>query len=207
MRVRPRVVTRQPRDDLRSKRVDPYWIGNILERLFSTIFERVGELRTHVLVHRGGDADSAGLRQRFEASGYVDSIPQDVVIVDDDITEIDADAQYDALRVRESGVPPSHRLLQRDGASHRLHRTRELHQNAVAFDPDDPPSMSLDVRRHHVPQYALQTPPRADLVLTSKAAIADHVGKQDCFQSALHALLRHRVPSDSIRRAMVVDRR
>ena len=49
--------------------------------------------------------------------------------------------------------------------------------------------------------------PRADVVLTNKPAIADHVGKQDCCQATLHALLRHRVPCGSIRRAVVVDRR
>jgi hypothetical protein len=51
--------------------------------------------------------------------------------------------------------------------------------------------MSLDAWPNHVPQYTLQTAPRSDLVLTNKPAIADHVGKQDCCQAPLHALLRH----------------
>ena len=102
------------------------------------------------------------------------------------------------MRVREPGVPLSHRLLQRDSASHRLHRTRKFHQNAVAFDPDNAPGMSHDVWPNNVPQHTLQTAPRADLVLTSKPAIADHVGKKDCCQAALHAFLRHRVSSGLI---------
>jgi hypothetical protein len=146
-----------------------------------------------VLVHRSGDADAARLRQRFEAKRYVDSISLHIVVIGDDITEIDANAQFDRRRIRGNSVALCHRLLQRDGASHRLHRTRELHQNAVAFDPNNPPSMRLDMWPNHFAQYILQTPPRADLVLTSKAAIAHHVGKQDCYQSALHALLRHEV--------------
>jgi hypothetical protein len=30
---------------------------------------------------------STGLRQRFEASGYVDSLPVDIVVIGDDVTE------------------------------------------------------------------------------------------------------------------------
>src|SRR5262249_6810230 len=84
-----------------------------------------------------------------------------------------------------------HGLLQRDCAGHCLHGTREFDQNAVALEFGDPPGMSLDVRPNHIPQYALETAPSADLVLTRKPAIADYVGKQDCCQSALYALLRH----------------
>jgi hypothetical protein len=129
----------------------------------------------------------------------------DIVDSGDNVTEINADAQFNAMRVQDIGIPLSHRLLQRDGTSHRLNRTREFHQNAVAFDPYNPPGMSLDAWPNHVLQYTLQTAPRSDLVLTSKPAIPDHVGKQDCCQATLHALLRHRVPSRSIRPVLALD--
>jgi hypothetical protein len=158
-----------------------------------------------MLKYGGGDADATRLCQWLKASCYVDSVAVDIVDSGDDVTDINADAQFNAMRVQDIGIPLSHRLLQRDGASHRLNRTREFHQNAVAFDPDNPPGMSLDAWPNHVLQYTLQTAPRSDLVLTSKPAIADHVGKQDCCQATLHSLLRHRVPSRSIRPALAWD--
>ena len=45
-----------------------------------------------MLVHSAGDADPAGLCKRFEASGYVDPLPVDIVLIGDDVTEINADA-------------------------------------------------------------------------------------------------------------------
>ena len=146
-----------------------------------------------------------GSAERLKASCYVDSVAVDIVDSGDDVTEINADAQFNAMRIQDLGIPLSHRLLQRDGASHRLNRTREFHQNAVAFDPYNPPGMSLDAWPNHVLQYTLQTAPRSDLVLTSKPAIADHVGKQDCCQATLHTLLRHRLRSRSIRPALALD--
>jgi hypothetical protein len=133
-----------------------------------------------MLKHCGGDADATGLCQRLEASSYVDSVAVDVVISSDDVADIYADAQFDAMRVYDIGIPLRQSLLQRDGAGHRLNRTRKFHQNAVAFDPDNPPGMSLYVWPDHVPQYTLQTAPRSDFVLTNKPAIGDHVGKQNC---------------------------
>ena len=131
----------------------------------------------HVLVHRRGDADAAGFRQRLETACYVDAVSMDIIAAGDDIAEIDANAQFDALRVSENCIPLGHRLLQCDGASHRLDSARELHQNAVAFDPDDPARMRFDIGSDDVPQHILQTQPSADFVPTGEAAIADHIGK------------------------------
>jgi hypothetical protein len=102
-----------------------------------------------------------------------------IFITRQNVAKVDADAQVNALPIRVRSVPLGHRLLQRDGAGYGLHRTWELHQDAVAFDPDDPACMLLDLRPHDVAQYMLQTPPRPDLVLSSEAAIAHHIGKQD----------------------------
>ena len=158
-----------------------------------------------MLKYGGGDADATGLCQRLEASCYVDSVAVDIVDSGDDVTDVNADAQFNAMRIQNIGIPLSHSLLQRDGASHRLNCTREFHQNAVAFDPYNPPGMSLDAWPNYIMQYDLQTAPRSYLVLTGKPAIADHVGKQDCCQATLHSLLRHRVPSRSIRPELALD--
>src|SRR5262249_9609447 len=138
-------LARQAGDGRRFKRIHSYWVGNILERLFPTIFELVMELRTHMLVHRSGHADAARLRQWLETTCYVDAVAMNIVRAGDDIAEIDAYAQFDALRIGEIGVPLGHSLLQSDGTNHRLDGTGKFHQNAVALDPDNPPCMGLDL--------------------------------------------------------------
>src|SRR6266446_9433863 len=72
-------------------RIDSHRLGNILERLHAAILEWISKLRPHMLVHSGGDADADGLCQRFEARGYVDSVPVDILVSGDDVTEINAD--------------------------------------------------------------------------------------------------------------------
>jgi hypothetical protein len=172
-------VIRQARDFFWAEPVDTHRVDNIFECLNSAFLERIRKLRPHMLKYGGGDTDATGLGQRLKASCYVDSVAVDIVGGGDDVTEVNADAQFNSMRIRDFRIPLRHRLLQRDGASHRLNRTRKFHQNAVAFDPDNPPGMSLDAWPNYVLQYDLQTAPRSYLVLTGKPAIADHIDKQD----------------------------
>jgi hypothetical protein len=104
----------------------------------------------------------------------------DIVVIGDDIPKIDANAQIDPLCVREISVSLNHRLLQCDGADNCLHGARELDQNAVALDPDNSTSTRADLGPNHFAQYSSQTPPCADLVLASQAAVTDHIGKHNC---------------------------
>jgi hypothetical protein len=43
----------------------------------------------------GGDADPAGLCERLQTCGNIDAIAIDVVALNNDIAEIDANAQHD----------------------------------------------------------------------------------------------------------------
>jgi hypothetical protein len=58
-----------------------------------------------MLKHGGGDADATGLCQRLKASCYVDSVAVDIVVSGDDVTEINANAQFNAMRIDEIGIP------------------------------------------------------------------------------------------------------
>jgi hypothetical protein len=56
-----------------------------------------------------------------------------VVVLNDDVAEIDADPEYDLLILGHSRVPLRHPTLDRDG----LDNTWELHQQTVAHRLDD----------------------------------------------------------------------
>ena len=50
-----------------------------------------------VVVDHRSHADAPRLGQRLQSCGYVDPITVDVVAIDDDVTEVDADAERDGV--------------------------------------------------------------------------------------------------------------
>ena len=98
--------------------IDPHRPGDVLDLLLAQILEGQIEPAAHVFLHRAGDEDPARLGQCLEPRGDVDAVAEDVVALDDDVAEIDADAKFDAPVRGEPAVPLGHRLLHRDGAAH-----------------------------------------------------------------------------------------
>ena len=61
------------------------------------IFEGYIDLATNLPVSIIGNADTAGLRDPFEARGNIDAVAKDIVVVDDNIADVNADAKLDAI--------------------------------------------------------------------------------------------------------------
>ena len=57
-------------------------------------------LPRHLAERVVGDADGARLGDAFEAGGDVHAIAEDVVVFDDDVADMHADAEFDALVLR-----------------------------------------------------------------------------------------------------------
>ena len=88
-------------------------------------FER--ELSLDLLVGIFGKADCAGTGQGLHASRNVEPIAVDIALVDDDIADIDADAELDPAIVWNVGIAPSHGTLDFQGTAHGLDRAGKLH--------------------------------------------------------------------------------
>jgi len=73
---------------------------DILESALTKIGEAYRYLVLHLLARRSGNADAAGLRQRFQPSGDVHAIAVNVIAFDDDVADIDADSENDAAFLR-----------------------------------------------------------------------------------------------------------
>jgi hypothetical protein len=73
--------------------------------------------------------------------------------MDDNIAEIDADAELDAPFGRNVSVPLCQVALHRDRAAHRIDDTGKLDQRAIAGGFDKAAAMLLDL---WVDQFALQ---------------------------------------------------
>jgi hypothetical protein len=100
----------------------------------------------HLVTHDPADADPARLGQGFQPRRDIDAIAEDVVVVDDDVAEIDADAKLDAALARDTVIAQRHLALQFDRAAHRIDDAREFDQEPVAGGLDDAPAMLGDFR-------------------------------------------------------------
>ena len=76
-------------------RVSANRLGDVLDAMAAERAVIEIELVPDLVVNGVRDANSAGLGERFEPGGDVDAIAEDVVAVDDDIAEIDADPQLE----------------------------------------------------------------------------------------------------------------
>ena len=118
---------------------------NVLDLLLAEILEREVELVAHLVVHHPADADATRLRQGFETCRDVDAISIDIVLVEDDVAEIDPDAKFDPLLLRDPSVAVGHRALHFDRAAHRIDNARKFDQQPVAGGLDDASAMLLDL--------------------------------------------------------------
>ena len=73
--------------------------GDVLDALLAEILEGdVVEPVADLVAHRAGDADAARLGKHLEARRDIDAIAENVVLLDDHVAEIDADAELDPPR-------------------------------------------------------------------------------------------------------------
>ena len=88
--------------------------SNVLECLCAAVVERGVETVAHILMHAARYANTSRCRDLLQAGSHVDAIAQDVVALDDDVPNVDADAEGNApilgypLRWRSAPRPTQH---------------------------------------------------------------------------------------------------
>src|SRR5579864_6153695 len=85
--------------------------GDIFDAFRPQIFETEIEFVAHLVAHNATDADGTGIGKRLEAGGEVDAIAIDIVAVNNDVAEVDANPEFDAFVGGGFGVPLRHSLL------------------------------------------------------------------------------------------------
>ena len=73
------------------------------------------------------NADAGRLRNAFKARRYVDSIAEDIVAINDNVANIDANTELDLLPDGTIGISFRHRALNVDGATNRIDCTCEFY--------------------------------------------------------------------------------
>ncbi len=120
----------------------------------------------------------------------IDPVAEDVLAIDDDVAEIDADPELDRL-LGPRLVEGRHGALDGDRTIDRVHGAGKFNQRAVAHSLDDPPAMGQDGRVECLRPDIAQRRYRAGLVLGNQSRISNHVGRDDGGKAALGSFCGH----------------
>jgi hypothetical protein len=123
---------------------------DVLELLLAEIAEGEVELAGHVLLHPRRDADPAWIGQPFEPGRDVHPVTENVAVLDNDITHIEADAEINPFCDSDPGIAPSHCLLHLGRAAQGVYHAAELYEQTVARRFDQPTVMRGDLRIDHL---------------------------------------------------------
>ena len=91
--------------------------------------------------HWRGGAQAGSVSLRSE----VDTVAEDVVVVENDVAEIDADAEMDASLGSHAGVARGHLALHLDRTTNRVDHARKLAEQTIARRVDDATTVLLDL--------------------------------------------------------------
>ena len=133
-----------------------------------------------------GYANASRLGQPLQARGDVDPVSVDIVSVNNDVAEIYANAKPNSLCFRGALIVASHSPLDRGRTLDGVDDACELNQRAVTHELDDAAMELFYSRINQFPTAGLQPRQRADLILPHEAAVANHIGGQDCGKPSLH---------------------
>ena len=165
----------------------PDWPVDVLDGDLAAILEGSIDAVADALVDDRGDADPAGLCQRFQTRRDVDPIAIDVFAVDDHVTEVDANPEHDTDRWRLGLDGP----LDGEGAFDRINDAGEFHQGAVPHQLDHAALVGGNRRVEESLAVAPQRPQRPGFVGAHHAGIANHVGREDSRKPAIGLVFRH----------------
>ena len=99
----------------------------------------------YLIIGRARQIDATRLGDSLQSRRYVDAIAHEVsIVLHDDVAEVDADAELDALVWRHAGTALSQAPLYFDRRTHRIHHRRELGQEAIPGVLDDASAMLGD---------------------------------------------------------------
>ena len=135
------------------------------------------EPRLHLPVGRLGEANRAGPGDTLEARGDINAVAHEITVaLLDDIAEMNTNAKFDALVVRDLGVALGHRPLNFNGSIHCIDDAAELDNRTVAGALDDPAVMHRDGRINQVAAKCPEPGKNPILVGSGKPRIADDIG-------------------------------
>src|SRR5262249_40268059 len=144
--------------------INPHRPCDVLDLLLAQIVKAEIDFVAHLVADNPADADPARFRERLQPSRNVHPIAVDIVVLDNDITEVDPDAELDPLLWRDSCIALSHPSLDLHPAAHRIHHAGKFGEHSIAGVLDDATAVFGDLRLDQIPEVGLDPFVRAFLV-------------------------------------------
>jgi len=144
-----------------------------------------------------GNANPTRLCDPFETHCNIDPITKDIIVCDDNITDVNADAKFDPLVLRHIGISFRHAALDFVGASHGVDDAGEFNKGAVPCILDDTSVMFSDFGIEKCLSKSFQLHQRAFFVDPYQAARARDIRRQNSCQSPLYVLAAQDAPRAS----------
>ena len=127
-----------------------------------------------------GQTDREGLRDALEPGGDVDPVAHQVAIaLLDNIAQMNADPEIDALNRRQAGVALDHACLHLDRAADGVDHAAELDDDPIARPFDDPPMVEGDGRINEIAAESPKARKSTLLIGAGEPAIANNIRGQD----------------------------
>jgi hypothetical protein len=116
-------------------------LSNILEGLRSQIITGNLDLAPDLPIGIIGNADPARVSDALKAGSNVNALAEDVIVIENDVTDVNADTEFDPLILRYGGILLGHAALDFNRMAHRIDGAGKLDQHAVTGRLDDVASM------------------------------------------------------------------
>src|SRR5260370_2215706 len=105
---------------------------DVLQSLLTKISELDLDLASNLIVRRRRDADTSRLSNALKPCGDVDTVPEDVVALDQDVSKVDPDPEQHTPVLRDAFISLSHHRLHSDCAFDRIDHRGKLKQPALS---------------------------------------------------------------------------
>ena len=112
--------------------IRPHRLVDIFNGVFTEIFVGEWQLIADRIVRCPGDTDPSGLCKSFQPRGDIDAVAIHLAAIDDDFTEVQADAKLNALDFGNCFVFFLTGFLKCDRAVKRIGHGREIRQHRIA---------------------------------------------------------------------------
>ena len=173
--------------------VNPNRAGDVLELLAAPVLKICLELAAYLPVCVFRNADGARVSDTFQAGGDVDTITENIAVLDDDVADVDADAKFDARALGHVSVTFAHPALNGDRTAHGIDSTGKLDQYSIARRLYDAAGMLGNLGVQEFTAMHLKARKRALLVIADKPAVAGDIGGEDGGQPPLYPILGHSI--------------
>jgi len=169
-------------------------VRSILQGLRTHIIKYTFDLAADLPISVIRNAHSAGIGYSFKTSRNIDAIAKNIVVIEDDVTDMNANSKFDPFVLWHVGIPIGHAALDVGRAPRRIDGAGKLDQHAVPGGLDDATAMRGNRRVENGFTERFEHGQRAFFVRPHKAAVPGDIRSKHRRQSPLDVFFGQMAP-------------